>query len=207
LYIRTRVTLSTAAAAAGRAQELPAPGDSTRAIPSPAQFSSESQVDMEYTVEIEIDLPRDRVIELFDSTENLYKWQRGLLSFEHVSGEPGQTGAQSEMVFQMGKRTIKMLETITLRDLPEKFHSTYDAPGVHNPVENTFDEVSPDKTRWVSHNVFHFRGFMKLIGFFLKGAFPKQSLKYMEDFKAFAEQGVDVRDEAATADQAKPKPS
>ena len=44
---------------------------------------------MHYSVDIEIDLPRDRVIELFDSTENLYKWQRGLQSFEHIEGEPG----------------------------------------------------------------------------------------------------------------------
>ena len=31
---------------------------------------------MKYTTEIIIDLPRSKVIELFDSTENMYKWQR-----------------------------------------------------------------------------------------------------------------------------------
>jgi hypothetical protein len=34
---------------------------------------------------------------------------------------------------------------------------------------------------------------MKLIGFFFKGAFPKQTRKFMEDFKNFAEKGTDVR--------------
>jgi len=38
---------------------------------------------------------------------------------------------------------------------------------------------------------------MKIVAFFMKGAFAKQSLKYIQDFKAFAEDGVDVN---ATAD-------
>ena len=42
-----------------------------------------------FTVEIDIDLPREKVLEQFDSTENLFKWQNGLQSFDHVSGEPG----------------------------------------------------------------------------------------------------------------------
>ena len=49
-----------------------------------------------YTVAIEIDLPRDRVIELFDNPDNLFKWQTGLQSFDHLSGEPGQPGAKSK---------------------------------------------------------------------------------------------------------------
>jgi hypothetical protein len=44
----------------------------------------------EYTVEIEIALPRHRVIELFDNPNNLVRWQTGLQSVEHISGEPGQ---------------------------------------------------------------------------------------------------------------------
>ena len=150
---------------------------------------------MKYTVQIDIDLPRSRVIELFDSTENLYKWQRGLQSFEPVSGEPGEPGAQSKVVFQMGKRKIEMLETITKKNLPREFNGTYDAKGVHNVVNNRFVEVGADKTRWESENVFEFKGFMKLIGLLMKGSFPKQSLQYMRDFKEFAEQGKDVREQ------------
>ena len=33
---------------------------------------------MKYTTEVTIELPREQVIPLFDSTENLYKWQEGL---------------------------------------------------------------------------------------------------------------------------------
>ena len=91
---------------------------------------------MKYNCEIEIDLPLNRVIELFDSTENLYKWQPGLISFEHLSGEPGQVGAKSKLQYKMGKREIEMIETITERKLPDELSCTYDAKGVFNIVFN-----------------------------------------------------------------------
>ena len=35
---------------------------------------------------------------------------------------------------------------------------------------------------------------MRLVGLLMPGAFRKQSLEHMQDFKAFAEQGKDVRE-------------
>ncbi len=148
---------------------------------------------MQYTVQIDLELPRSRVIELFDDPDNLFKWLRGLQTFEPISGKPGHVGAKSRFVINSGGRACEMVETITKRDLPEEFSGTYDAKGMHNLVINRFTEISPNKTRWVSENVFEFSGFMKLMGLVFKGAFPKQSLKHMEDFKRFAEDGVDVR--------------
>lgn len=142
---------------------------------------------MKYTVEIDIDLPRDRVIELFDSTENMKHWQEGLVSHEHISGTPGEVGAKMKLQYKMGKREIDMVETITKRELPDEFAGTYEAKNVFNIVDNTFVAVSTHKTKWVSYNEFQFKGFMKLIGFIMPGAFKKQSLKYMQDFKQFAE--------------------
>ena len=57
---------------------------------------------MKYSTEIEINLPLKKVIELFDNSENLKKWMPDLVSFEHLSGEPGQVGAKSKMRYQMG---------------------------------------------------------------------------------------------------------
>ena len=147
---------------------------------------------MQYTVEIELDLPRSRVIELFDDPANMPKWQRGLQVYEPLEGEPGQPGARSRLVFQLGKRKMEMIETITERDAPESFAGTYDAKGVHNVVRNRFVELGSEKTKWISENEFVFSGFMKVIGFLARKAFPRQSLKYLRDFKAFAEDGVDV---------------
>lgn len=143
---------------------------------------------MRYSLHIDIALPRDRVIELFDDQENLFQWMEGLVSCDLISGEAGQVGARSKMVFQMGKRRIEMIETITVRNLPDEFSCTYEAPGVWNEVQNHFAEIGPEETQWTTHNHFRFKGlFMRLMGFLMPGAFRKQSYKYLERFKAFAE--------------------
>jgi hypothetical protein len=148
---------------------------------------------MEYTQEIEIALPREEVVRLFDDPANLVKWQRGLQSFEPLDGTPGEPGARSRLVFVNGRRRIEMVETITRRDLPDAFHGTYDANGVHNIVENYFTEPAPGRTRWVSRNVFELTGVMRVVGLLFGRSFRKQSRAFMEDFKAFAEKGTDVR--------------
>ncbi len=142
---------------------------------------------MQYTTEVEINLPRERVIELFDNPGNLSKWQAGLVRFEHLSGEPGQTGAKSRLLYKMGGREIEMIETVVKRDIPDEFSGTYETKGVWNEVVNFFQEAGPGKTRWVVRNEFKFKGFMKIMALFMPRAFKKQSLKTMQDFKAFAE--------------------
>ena len=84
--------------------------------------------------------PDERVIELFDSFENLKQWQEGLEEIEHLSGESGQPGAKTRLVYNMGKRKMEMIETILTRNMPDEFSGTYDAPGVHNIVRNTFHD-------------------------------------------------------------------
>ena len=143
---------------------------------------------MKYTLEVELEHTRERVIELFDSVENLPHWQAGLISFEPIEGTPGQVGAKSLMKFKVGKRTMEIVETITERDLPRRFSGTYTAKGMWNLVENEFEELPGGRTLWKSHN--EFRGenlLMKVMLLLMPGAFRKQSLKYMVAFKDFAE--------------------
>lgn len=142
---------------------------------------------MKYTSEITINLPRKRVIELYDSKENLYKWQSELQSFEHKSGKKGEVGAQSELHYKMGKRDVQMIETITKNNLPEEFHGTYDAGNVFNIQRNFFQEINENQTKWISESEFQFKGIGKLIFPLMKGSFKKQSYKFLESFKKFAE--------------------
>lgn len=142
---------------------------------------------MKYECELLIDLPRERVIELFDSPDNLAKWQPGLISFEHMSGELGQPGAKSRLLYDEGGRRIEMIETIVRRDLPDEFTGTYEAKGVMNWVSNRFEQEGPDKTRWITESEFQFSGFMRLMALFMRGAFPKQTQEHMQRFKEFAE--------------------
>lgn len=142
---------------------------------------------MKYERELAIDLPRDRVIELFDDPDNLAKWQPGLKSFKHLSGDPGQPGARSELIFEEGRRRIEMIETVTRRNLPDEFAGTYEAKGVMNWVSNRFVAIAPDRTRWIIETEFKFTGIMRFLAPLMRGAFPKQTQEFMQKFKEFAE--------------------
>ncbi|KAB5485270.1 MULTISPECIES: SRPBCC family protein [Flagellimonas] len=150
---------------------------------------------MKYSNEIVVDLPRAEFIQKMDDPENMKHWQRGLMAYEQLSQTPGQEGSRMSLSYQMGKRKMEMVETIIKRKLPEEMHTTYDTKGVHNIQKNYFREEN-GKTRWISESEFQFSGFgMKLMGLLMPGAFKKQSLKYMEDFKNFAEKGISVLDQ------------
>ena len=146
---------------------------------------------MKYTTEVTINLPRVRVIELFDNVENMHKWQDGLKSYKTVSGDPGQEGARSEMVYQGRKGDLVMIEAITRRNFPDEFHGIYKARGVTNEIYNYFIEIEEDKTTWRTLSVFRFRGLMALMVPFMTTAFTKNTLLNMERFKAFAEDHED----------------
>ena len=142
---------------------------------------------MKYTTEITIDLPRLEVIGLFDSVENMLQWQEGLKSFEHIEGEPGQEGARSAMVYEGRKGDLRMIETITKRNLPDEFHGIYETKGVYNEMYNYFIETEHAKTTWRTLSVFRFRGLMALMAPFMKSAFTSNTLLSMERFKTFCE--------------------
>ncbi|WP_223669049.1 SRPBCC family protein [Kangiella shandongensis] len=144
---------------------------------------------MEYQLDIVINKPLSEVVELFTNVDNLKKWQPEMVAFEHLSGELGQVGCQNKLVYLMGKRELSMIETITEQHLPERLSATYETDGVVNTVENEFKAVGAEQTYWATKNHFRFTSLgMKLMGFFMKKAFPNQTRHYMQQFKNFAEQ-------------------
>lgn len=148
---------------------------------------------MHYTTEIIIELSREQVIDVLNNPENMKHWQRGLLSYEVLSGTPGEPGAKMRLDYQMGKRKMTLTETITTQNFPFEFHANYDTRGVHNIQRNFFHDIDGKSTRWVSESEFKFESLsMKIMGWLIPGAFKKQSLKYLIDFKNFAEQGISV---------------
>jgi len=142
-----------------------------------------------YTLELELDVPRDKVIEYFDNPDNIPKWQPTLVSFEHTGGELGQPGATSALKYKMGKREVDMVETILTRDLPDEFSATYEAKGVWNVVYNRFHEIdNGQRTRWDFETEFRCTTLMlRAMSFLMPGMFKKASRQNMHDFKAFAE--------------------
>ena len=62
------------------------------------------------------------------------------------------------------------------------------AKGMWSATRDRFIETGPYTTRWESESEYRFSGLMmRLVGLFLPGAFRKQSVQHMQDFKAFAE--------------------
>jgi hypothetical protein len=159
---------------------------------------------VKYTVSIELALPRERAAQLLADPEQLPKWLRGLVLHEPLRGAHGQAGTQSRIVMQMGNQTFECTETVTrrepvdLRAIPSgvvvRFDREIVAKGMWSAVRDRLSEAGPQTTRWESESEYRFSGLlMRLVGFVMPGAFRKQSQQHMQDFKAFAEQGKDVR--------------
>ena len=101
-----------------------------------------------YTLSVDIDAPRDLVVELFDDPDNLPKWQPGLVSWTLVEGERGQPGARAQVVFQSGPRRMEITATVTENALPERMSGQYEWGGNCNTLVNRFAQLEGDRTRW-----------------------------------------------------------
>ena len=160
---------------------------------------------MKYTVSIEIALPREKVAQMLADPELMPKWLRGLVLHEPLSGVHGQVGTVSRVVLQMGKQQFECTETITRRE-PADLHGIPSGSIVHfdreivgkgmwSAARERLTEAGPETTLWESESEYRFSGLlMRLVGLLMPGAFRKQSLQHLQDFKAFAEQGTDVRE-------------
>lgn len=160
---------------------------------------------MKYAVSIEIALPLERVAQLLADPTHIPKWLRGVILHEPLSGAHGQVGTKSRVVMEMGQQKFEATETITRREpadlvnIPKgsvvHFEREIVTEGMWNTARERLTEVGPETTLWVSENEYRFTGLlMRLVGLLMPGTFRKQSLQHMEDFRAFAEHGKDVRE-------------
>ncbi|MFI6902074.1 SRPBCC family protein [Nonomuraea sp. NPDC050394] len=160
---------------------------------------------MKYTVSIEIALPRERVVQLLADPVHLPMWLRGLVLHEPLSGVHGRVGTKSRVVMRAGRQEFEGTETITrresadLREIPMGSVVHFDreivGEGMWSAVRERLTEAGPETTLWVSESEYRFSGvLMRLVGLLMPGAFRKQSRQHMQDFKAFAELGKDVRE-------------
>jgi hypothetical protein len=160
---------------------------------------------MKYAVSIEIEKPLAEVAELLADPAQLPKWLRGLVVHQPLGGVHGQVGTRSRVVLQMGKQNMECVETVTRREPSDlrglvkgsvvHFERELAAQGMWSAVRDRLSATGPATTLWVSESEYRFDGvMMRLVGLLMPGAFRKQSLQHMQDFKAFAERGADVRD-------------
>jgi hypothetical protein len=141
---------------------------------------------MKYTLEITIDLPREKVVELFMNPANLKYWQKGFISMETYKGEPGKEGSRSKIKHKEINGVTEVTETIVKLNLPQEIHMTQTTDHVSTSAYHFFKEID-GKTIWIFESVLKFSGAMKIMAFMV-GSEPYQNKtkELMEDFKAFA---------------------
>lgn len=144
---------------------------------------------MKFSCSVDIDKSRDEVVRLFDNPDNMRHWQDGFISFTPQSGTAGKVGAQSLIKYDIKGRKMDLLETVTKNNLPQEMHGTYEGDFGKNTMHNYFKVVGPNRTRWISDLEYQeMNGFiMKTMAKLMPSMFRKQTQKWMDQFKVFAE--------------------
>ena len=142
---------------------------------------------MKYTLSNTINKPLEEVIEKFKDTEGAKQWMEGLQKIEHISGTPGEVGAKSNFYFLHKKKEMKISETILEQNFPNQIKFAYQSPMGNNEVEMLFEKLSDNSVKQTNNSYFELKGYMKVMGFLMKGMFKKQSLKYLTAFKNYVE--------------------
>ncbi|MCK5325884.1 MAG: SRPBCC family protein [Woeseiaceae bacterium] len=142
---------------------------------------------MKFSIDIVIDVSLDAVWQLFDNPDNMKKWQPTLESFTHKSGDPGQSGAVAELIYDEKGRKIPIIETVTERREPHFMAGTYESAMGKAIIVNHFEEVEENRTRWVMYTNHTFNGIFKLLSIFFGGSIRKRNEEVMNNFKLFAE--------------------
>ncbi|WP_246139223.1 SRPBCC family protein [Gelidibacter salicanalis] len=150
---------------------------------------------MTYTLNIIIKAPLSLCIEKFANSAHKTDWQRGLRYAEHLSGTPGELGSKMKLHFNVGKRRMELVKTITHKKLPYEWHATYTTDGMATIQENYFSSTPEDDTQWTCINELLPLNFkMRLMIGVMPKTFKDQTLQYMKDFKTFVETGTSVAD-------------
>ena len=144
---------------------------------------------MKYICTVDIDMAIDKVAKLWEDENHFEKWQDGFQSITPLEGQPGSVGARSRILYQQGKRKMELTETIISNNLPQEKKALYEHTQMTNTQTTKFEKISESKTHYISEVEYtKFTGFIpNLMAMLFPGMFKKQSQKWMDQFKAFAE--------------------
>lgn len=142
---------------------------------------------MKYTVSNTINSSLDKVHKKFIEPEGALNWMEGLVRIDHISGTQGEVGAKTDFYSVYKNKEMKISETILEQNLPHQIKFAYVSPMGYNEVELLFEEIDEHTVKQTNNSFFALKGFMKVMGFFMKSMFKKQSLKYMNGFKNYVE--------------------
>ena len=147
---------------------------------------------MKFSCQVDVDLPLDKFIGKWDSNENLKYGQDQVLRYEEWSEEPGKKGAKTLYIYKQGRGEMEITETIILNDIPRSFVGLYEHKHMTNTMINKFEVLTENKTRWSATIEYtRFSGILpKLLGLLFPKMFQKQTQKWLDQFKEFAEKVI-----------------
>jgi uncharacterized protein YndB with AHSA1/START domain len=147
----------------------------------------EAATSMKFRHEIVIDADQASVWAVFDDPGNMQAWQPTLESFTRRSGQDGQPGAVTELVYDENGRKVTLIETVTERREPHFMAGTYESDVGNALIVNHFEDAGDGRTRWVMYGNHSFRGMFRLLGIFFAGSIRKRNEDMMNNFKLYAE--------------------
>lgn len=144
---------------------------------------------MKFTCTIEIKKPKELVAELFANPNYLKEYQETFISKDLISGNEGENGAVSKMLYKLGKGNMELTETIIENKLPDFFFAQYHHKHMDNTMCCTFEALNENSTQYSSEiHYTAFRGFMpKAMAFLFPSMFKNQVSKWLVNFKNFTE--------------------
>lgn len=145
---------------------------------------------MKFSYTLEINAPRQKVVDLFQNEDNLKYWQDGFDRIEQVSGTPREVGAKKNMFYNQGGRKMKLLETVISSNLPDEFIGFYQHIHMENTMTSRFSEIKDGAATLyeaeIEYTKFNKFG-IKIMAYLFPSMFKKQGKKWFDQFKAFAE--------------------
>ena len=139
---------------------------------------------MQYTCEIEVKTPVQKLAKLISSPDFIDKRMKGVKSYRLTQGASGEKESQHEIKF----RWETVTETIVDLDLPISCQICYESNFVTNHVKNQFIALSDSQSKLISEQTFQFKALMKWIKFLIpSSAFKKGSQKHLEYLKSVLE--------------------
>ncbi|GAA4882001.1 hypothetical protein GCM10023311_00080 [Flaviramulus aquimarinus] len=140
---------------------------------------------MQFTCAIYINKPINEVVTSFEDPGALKQTQKGFISLKHLSGNKGEAGAKSKLVY----KKFDLIETIIHNKLPNEFYAKYEHKSMTNTMLCKFKATNDNETKLTAYIEYtEFKGFIiNLIVKFFPGMFKKQVDKWLVNFKKYCE--------------------
>lgn len=142
---------------------------------------------MKLNFEQTIDASLETIWAAFNNSANKGRWQQNFEAYKHTTGDPGQSGAISELTFNENGKMMIVNETITECREPDFLSASYESKYASTIIVNHFESIDENTTRWTSWCNFTFKGFMKIMALFIAGTIRKRTEDDMHRFKLMVE--------------------